>query len=136
MQGLSYYYVPGRLWAQDVVRFDEYGNTIPYQGSELSVVIVSEEVFYSELSRLISTFPSEISSQRFIEMLTMLPPLRHRCYPDSESFMFSEQVCIGVTDIFVRIHDRYFSFKGATSLTHAQIVMKVEKHISGNSARA
>jgi hypothetical protein len=71
-----------------------------------------------------SSPPTEISEERWIEMLEVLPPMKWRGKYGSESFMISEALTFDIRSIFCRIGNRYFELCDTDTLTHDQIVEK------------
>lgn len=91
------------------------------------VVLADERTFLEQQDRLLSSDPREIAEARFFDALGELPPLNRRHYPEGdESFMWPEFVGGNVTTIFARRDDRYWSFQGVATLTHADIMRRVE----------
>lgn len=66
-----------------------------------------------------------ITAEQFESALEELPPTRWRIYGDSESFMSSEPISGRVTTIYARIGRSFYAFSDVYSLTHQQIVDKV-----------
>jgi hypothetical protein len=53
-------------------------------------------------------------------MLGVLPPVGWRNDGPAESFKLSERTSGSITGIYVRIGDRYFTFKDGITLAHAE----------------
>lgn len=73
---------------------------------------------------------SEISINRYTDMLEVLPPLRWVSSSGNTTFMLSERFTNNITDIYAKIQVgddkyRYFTFRDEDTLTHRQIVEKV-----------
>lgn len=81
------------------------------------------------------TGPRRITRDRFMALLEVLPPLNWRQMMGAESFMLSEFKYGDITQIVVRIGKDYFTFHDRASLTHADIMAKVESWL-GTTANA
>ncbi len=91
-----------------------------YPGAEL--LDLAEFVSFKEQALL--TAPVEITEDRFIEMLEVLPPQRWIQRQGSESFQMQEHLSGRVTETFCRIGSRYFCFNGIAGMRHEDIVAK------------
>jgi hypothetical protein len=65
--------------------------------------------------------PTEITKERWWEMLEILPPIKWRHDKGFESFMISEALTMDLRSIYCRIGDRYFEMTNRQSLTHEEI---------------
>jgi hypothetical protein len=79
------------------------------------------------------TQPEEITKEKFIEMLEVLPPMKWNNRGYDETFMMCEFWTGRITGIYCRIADRYFTFLGICTLTHSEIVRKCLEFIKENS---
>lgn len=81
-----------------------------YPGAEIAEL----EPWLAAKEKALCTEPQEISEDRFVEMLEVLPPQRwqrsREC--DFESFELSEHLSGRVTSIFCRLGGKYFEFTG------------------------
>lgn len=68
--------------------------------------------------------PVEISEERFVEALEVLPPNQWRTIGDEESFKMCEHLSGAVTRIYARLGKRFFSFNDRFNLPHEQVIAK------------
>lgn len=78
--------------------------------------------------------PMEITEDQFIEALEVLPPNQWRTVGNEESFKMSEHLSGGITRIYARIGERFFSFNDRFTLPHKQIIAKCQEAQVGESA--
>lgn len=102
-----------------------YGHTLAevqerYPGAE--VMTITDWLAWKE--EQLSTKPVEITEERFMEMLEVLPPQNWQRANGSESFEMSEHLSGRITDSFVRIGGRYFSYTGIAGQPHSEKVYK------------
>lgn len=71
------------------------------------------------------TEPSEITAERFQDMLGILPPVAWRITGNGESFKISEPLTGSIHSIFVKLNERHFTFDDRITLKHAEICAKV-----------
>ncbi|EDW9825518.1 hypothetical protein GTR05_004746 [Salmonella enterica] len=79
---------------------------------------------------------TEITEERFTDMLEVLPPLDWQGTPDSQSFKMMEMYSGNITDIFAQVGPRYFQMRNHVTLTHEQIIEKVRVFISAEKVAA
>ena len=124
------FYVPGRPGIIDlaVLRDGEQvggysGETLPqialrYPGVQLGelgpVSAASDESWKSP--------PVEITADRYMEMLEVLPPVAWKSSRDAETFKLSERTSGNITAIFCRLGERYFEMQDSIFLKHDAIV--------------
>ncbi|MCR4319791.1 MAG: DUF1419 domain-containing protein [Candidatus Brocadiaceae bacterium] len=94
-----------------------------YPGAEIGELGAVSE--YSE--NCFKSAAVEITEDRFIEMLEVLPPINWVHENGSESFKISERTYGNITAIFARIGERYFELSDSIFLSHQQIMEKCEK---------
>jgi hypothetical protein len=73
------------------------------------------------------TDPEEIALSTFDDMLGVLPPVGWRNDGPAESFKLSERTSGSITGIYVRVGDRYFTFKDSITLPHAECCERVRQ---------
>lgn len=125
----------GMPQALDVVLVDEAGNKFGmwsrdseseiksrYQG--VSIIPVSE--FVDMQNKACLTEPVQITEERFIEALEVMPPLHWVRRGADESFKFQERYSGNVTSIFVRLGKEFYTFNGMDNMTHDAIIAKVK----------
>jgi len=76
----------------------------------------------------------EITEARWIDQLTVLPPLDWKSTPAGETFKCSEMYSGRVTHIFAHIRGRYFECRDCASKKHADLVLGAVLAMAGNSA--
>jgi hypothetical protein len=77
---------------------------------------------------------AEITQERYIDQLGVLPPMDWCRTMKGESFKSMERYSGDVTSIFVRAAGRFFEFRDVCTLTHAQVMARVETDmLSGNT---
>jgi len=64
----------------------------------------------------------EITEERFIEMLEVLPPKQWKRAGHTESFKMAELLDGDITGCYARIGNRYFQVNGSISATHDWII--------------
>lgn len=79
---------------------------------------------------------SEITEDRFIDMLEVLPPLDWTGGEHCQSFKLSEMYSGNITDIFARYGDRYFQLRNLVTLTHKQIIDEIKAFIDAEKRAA
>jgi hypothetical protein len=78
---------------------------------------------------------AEITQERYIDQLEVLPPMDWCRSNHGESFKSMEMYAGDVTSIFVRATGRFFEFRDVCTLTHAQVLARVETEVlSGNAS--
>jgi hypothetical protein len=126
------FYVPGRpgLVSLAVERDGEtvstYGKTIEelavdYPGVQLGKV---SEVHAASCAMFRSA-PTEITRERFQEMLELLPPVAWTDRGATETFKMCERTYGPITAIFCRIGDRYYEMSDDIRMPHEKIVAVV-----------
>ncbi|WP_272668140.1 hypothetical protein [Providencia sp. PROV117] len=100
--------------ALDQYETDSYQET---QSAELMYWIGREQAA--------KTAPTEITLMQFMDALSVMPPLDWQGNNNTESFKLQEMVMGNVTDIFVKVDGRYFTFRDVSTLSHAQIISRV-----------
>lgn len=125
----------GMPQALDVVVVDEAGNKFGmwshdseaqikerYQG--VSIIPVSE--FADLQNKACLTEPVQITEERFIGALEVMPPMDWVRRGADESFKFVERYSGSVTSIFVRLGKEFYTFHGMDNMTHEAIIAKVK----------
>ncbi|HEY3591980.1 MAG TPA: hypothetical protein VGL07_18215 [Buttiauxella sp.] len=77
---------------------------------------------------------TEITRERYIDQLEVLPPMDWCRSNNGESFKSMEMYAGDVTSIFVRTEGRFFEFRDVCTLSHAQVLARVETEILSGSA--
>ena len=135
------FYVPGKLCIIDAITMVDgtpYGTWSGETLEEIQARHPGAEVWdfdaaYAAMQAAYIKAPVEITRARFWEMLEILPPKNWRQHRDSESFMMIEHTIGNITSIFVRLELRYFEMTGDASLTHDEIMAKIDNFIEGGT---
>jgi len=90
---------------------------IRYPGAE----IVDLDSWIEAKEKALSSNPVEITEDRFMEMLEVLPPQRWQHGKNCESFELSEHTSGRVTAIFCRFGEKYYEFQGIAGQSMEQI---------------
>lgn len=77
---------------------------------------------------------AEITLERYIDQLEVLPPMDWCRSNHGESFKSMEMYAVDVTSIFVRTEGRFFEFRDVCTLSHAQVLARVETEMLSGSA--
>lgn len=104
----------GKAW------FEKHGNEY---GDNLIVLSLDEGAKRQEES--FKSPPQEISEEKWMEMLCVLPPVSWKHDSTGESFKLSERTSGTITAIFVRIGQRFFTFSDSIYTPHAECVARV-----------
>lgn len=70
--------------------------------------------------------PTEITQERFIEMLEVLPPVGWEIGEDTEVFKLCERTSGTMTAIFCRLGDRYFELCDNINMPAGMVIAKCE----------
>ncbi len=109
-----------------------YGETLEQVEERYpNVKIMTSDEFQTLHEATCCSDPVEITKDKFIEMLEVLPPMKWRSGGGAESFMLSEFTTGRITGIYCRIGKRYYSFLGICTLTHDEIVAKCSEVTRG-----
>ncbi|EOC0003169.1 DUF1419 domain-containing protein [Cronobacter sakazakii] len=68
----------------------------------------------------------EVSEERYIDQLEVLPPMDWCRSVTGESFKSSEMYAFDVTSIFARVKGRFFECKDLCTMTHDEVMASVE----------
>jgi hypothetical protein len=71
----------------------------------------------------------EITQERYIDQLEVLPPMDWCRTNAGESFKSMEMYAGDVTSIFVQTEGRFFEFRDVSTLSHAAVLARVETEI-------
>lgn len=124
------FYVPGKPGIIDVAVMRDGAHVGQYSGETLDQIAVrypgaalgelgpvtefSENCFRSP--------PVEITQERFIEMLEVLPPVGWKHDGTGQSFKLSERTSGNITAIFAEIGGKYFELSDSIFTPHAKIM--------------
>lgn len=95
----------------------------PEYGQHLIVLPFDEA--WSRHETAAKTDPVEITPERYLDALNVLPPVSWRNDGPAESFKLSERLTGNITSIYVRLEDRYFSFNDDIRTPHTACVERV-----------
>lgn len=136
------FYIPGELHIQDeiVIKNGSYvgrycNKTLEEQREEHPEMVI---ISYDEVTELINnaakTAVSEITADRFNDMLECMWPLGWHNGVGSESFKFAEMHTGKITDIFAYFTDeatqkrRYFTFRDLVTIGHSEIISRCREY--------
>lgn len=85
----------------------------------------AELMYWIGREQAAKTTPKEIDLRQYMDAISVMPPQDWQGNNSSESFKLQEMVMGNVTDIFVKVQERYFTFRDVCTLSHAQIVSRV-----------
>lgn len=88
------------------------------------VEIMDFDEFAAFKERALSSQPKEITEERYMEMLCVLPPEDHVVGIGDESFKCCERLSGRITSIYCRLGSRFFTFDDVYTLTHEEIVRR------------
>ncbi|PXW47915.1 uncharacterized protein DUF1419 [Grimontella sp. AG753] len=141
-----YFYVPGKCNPQDVAIIPAgcmYDDSTPaadiyrgaYSGKSLeeykaeypSILLLTWEEVEEHANEAARLPVSEITEEKYQEMLEVLPPMNWCNLGETASFMLMEMYSGNVTDIFSKIRVapnefRYFRLRDLCTLTHSEII--------------
>jgi hypothetical protein len=133
IQSQAVFFEPGKAWIYDYAVCDENGIFFTKSGESIAqinilnpnVILGDMELYNQQREAILRTSPVEITEERFLEMMNILPPLGWRNAGFTESFKMCEMTSGNFTGIFARIGKRYFTFQDLVSLPHHEIVSKI-----------
>jgi hypothetical protein len=137
-------YIPGKSSIQDtvVVRdgsyVGQYSNKTleQYREEHPSMIITSFDEAIMLTEELVKTDVSEITEERYNDMLECLWPIDWKQGSGTDSFKFREMYSGNITDIFAFIKDevsgerRYFTFRDNVRMAHSEIIAKCSAFIA------
>jgi len=140
------FYSPERVVALDYAYADESGHwRTVFDQQTLDDVrvaypdarVTTEREFKSLQHRHACTDPVEITADEYDDALGVMPPLNPTRIPGSASFMLREMYVGSVTTIYVCLESgdgpaRCFKFRDKFTLTHRQVLERVERAIHGD----
>lgn len=116
--------------AIDIVRPDGRGaysgktlEQIREEHPDVQVAHIDVSVQHDRNRRM--TLPSEITKERFWELLECLPPCKWRRSPSAEAFHISERITYDIVTWCVRIGESYYTFDDSDKLTAGDAIQKV-----------
>lgn len=131
-----YFYVPGQtnvvdeVWIRpaDGVKVGLFSKATATElrNKHPGLIMCAESEVRARANAAACTAPIEITKAVFQDMLYALPPQGWTDRGDRESFKFAEYYSNDVTSIYARIGERYFTFKGLGTLSHDQVMAKIE----------
>lgn len=101
--------------------------------TEPEMQLISEAEYFEKVYALVKTNVSEITKERYFDMLEILPPVAWGSSGGVESFKMSERLIGNITDIYAKkrigLTDRYFTFIDKITLPHTEIRDRVNQFI-------
>lgn len=71
----------------------------------------TEMIYWIRREQAAKNAPTEITLMKFMDALSVMPPLDWQGNNTTESFKLQEMIMGNVTDIFVKVDGRYFTFR-------------------------
>lgn len=93
---------------------------------QTALIVMSDEEAYKRQQEAALTAPKQIEREDFHDALNMLPPAKWVRYAHTESFHCIEFYTGNVTRIYTRIGERYYSYLGYASTSHAERIAACE----------
>ena len=130
-------YVPSLKRTQDIFTHKNVGlysskTLAQFRAEHADAVVMAWEAAH-ELERAQYLKPvTEITQERFWEMLEVLPPCKWARYDGEESFFVSEAIHSDIHAWFVRIDERYFTLEDSRTLTHREVTLAARAYMLAN----
>ena len=128
---------PFKGYCQNIVLENELGvKMIPYTDLSYSeyfrlrpnLITITTEQYQQKLNKLLNEYrkeQSEITKDRYWEMLEILPPCRWFQGRTVEYFHVSERLLENLVSWFAQVDDRYFEFTDSDSIPHTQLLNRI-----------
>lgn len=138
------WYVPGETHIVDLIHPDD-GLTLHYHEDALAVrdrYPAAERMSCDDAWKLIDAAAlaqyrkdvSEVTEERFMDALNVLPPVGWTTHNGVESFRISERLWGNITDIYARLGDRYFVLSDDIRLSPAIVAERVTAYAATHHA--
>lgn len=136
------WYVPGETHIVDLIHPDD-GLTLHYHEDALAIrgrYPAAERMSCDDAWKLIDTAAleryskdvSEVSEERFMEALNVLPPVGWTTRNGVESFRISERLWGNITDIYARLGERYFKLSDDIRLPAGVIAERIAAFVAAH----
>ncbi len=103
------------------------------RATDPEIQLITESEYFDKMYELVKTNVSEITAERYFDMLEILPPVAWSSSGGVESFKMSERLIGNITDIYAKkrigLTDRYFTFIDKITLPHTEIRDRVNQFI-------
>lgn len=110
------------------------GRTLPeLQRDYPDMAMMTRVEFTRQANAAARTEVREISEERFIDQLEVLPPMCWVRGDATQSFKSCEMYAEDVTTIFVQIKGRFFEFRDVFTLSHQDILARIDAEIFGKT---
>lgn len=107
---------PAESYDAAITRLAEYGTAL--------TVLPCEDAF-ARFENGFKSEPVEITAEKYMEMLEVLPPHGWRASREAESFKMIELTAGSVTGIYARIGERYFHLSDSIYTKHDDIIARI-----------
>lgn len=140
------WYVPGELHIVDLIHPDD-GLTLHCSDDEAAVLaryagakrMTCDAAFEAADAVALARYRkdvTEITGQRFMDALNVLPPVGWTTRAGVESFRISERIWGNLTDIYARLGDRYFVLTDDIRLSPAAVAERVAAFVAAHPVPA
>ena len=138
------WYVPGETHIVDLIHPDD-GLTLHYHEDAVAVrgrYPGAERMSCDDAWKLVDTAAleryrkdvSEVTEERFMDALNVLPPVGWTTKAGVESFRISERLSGNITDIYARLGERYFKLSDDISLPAGVIAERIAAFVAAHPA--
>lgn len=133
------FYVPGAGNIIDTAFKNEAGeyvstihhlNLMQMRDERPDVVLGNLDDWIAEDEKRLITEPEEITKEQWWEALECLPPESWQNNGGGESFVMMEYYSGRITSIYVRLGQRYFTFRDVANLPHLDRLAKARKALA------
>ncbi|WP_413484594.1 hypothetical protein [Morganella psychrotolerans] len=85
----------------------------------------AEAMYWIAREQAAKTDVSEITEKKYNERLSVMTPYDRQGAFGSETFKLMDMYLGNITDIFIRIDGRFFTFRDECYLAHSQIISRI-----------
>ncbi|MFS7282058.1 hypothetical protein AB6867_26435 [Serratia proteamaculans] len=89
----------------------------------------AEAAYWQSREKSAKTDPEVITLAAFMDAIGTMYPLDWQGDAHNESFKLAEMYCGNVTYIYAKVGERYFKFRDVVTLSHTEIVKRLEKEV-------
>lgn len=127
------FYVPGQTNIVDMAIQNEAGewvslyskqNLMQLRDERPEIVLGEFDAWFDQNEKSLISPPKEITRAEWWEALECLPPESWQNTGSGESFVMMEYYSGRITSIYVRLCDRYFTFRDVANLPHLDRLAK------------
>lgn len=89
----------------------------------------TEAAYWQSREQAACSAVEEITLSEFMDAMAVMYPYDWQGDAESESFKLAEMYCGNVTEIYAKYGERYFRFRDVVTLTHVEILARIEKEV-------